>query len=412
MVQTEVGYGWNNNSVNVVKFRKNAITTYKHYQFTAYYDENSYLILAKRKITTQNWEILKTTYQGNTKDAHNSISIAADGAGYLHVSWDHHDNKLRYAKSKMPMSLDLGKEVAMTGQEEQKVSYPEFYNLPSGNLLFFYRSGASGRGNMVINSYDLKNKKWSQVQHNLLNGEEKRSAYWQSTIDNQGTIHLSWVWRESWDVSTNHDLCYARSKDGGITWEKSTGEKYKLPITISTAEYAWKIPQKSSLINQTAMTTDKNGNPYIATYWSEDEIPQYQIVYLDKGNWKKINTGFRKTSFFLGGGGTKQIPISRPDVFIDDKGSNSLVYLLFRDEERGNKISLAYSNLKQQSDWKIVDLTKASVGQWEPNYDTSLWKKEKKLHIFSQNVAQIDSEGLATIEPSIVSVLQVQHLPK
>jgi hypothetical protein len=411
-VQTDIGYGWNNNSVNTVKFRKNALTTYAQCQFTAYYDENSYLVLGKRKLNTTNWEIVKTVYKGNTKDAHNDISIAVDGDGYLHVSWDHHDTKLRYVKSKKPMGLELGEEQAMTGNEELKVAYPEFYNLPNGGLLFFYRSGASGRGNMVINSYDLKSKKWSQIQRNLLNGEEKRSAYWQASTDQQGVIHISWVWRESWDVSTNHDLCYARSKDGGVTWEKSTGEKYTLPITVSTAEYAWKISQKSNLINQTAMAVDKKGNPYIVTYWSENKIPQYQIVYLENGNWKKINTGFRKTPFSLGGGGTKQIPISRPDLLIDDKESSPLVYVLFRDEERGNKISMAYNDLKENSDWKTVDLTTASVGQWEPNYDISLWKKKNKLHIFLQNVTQIDGEGLVKIPPTMISVLEINTLPK
>lgn len=412
IVPTDIGFGWNNNSVNTVKFRKNALTTHQNYQFTGYYDENSCLILAKRKVNTSDWEKVKTPYKGNTKDAHNDISIAIDGDGFLHISWDHHDTKLRYAKSIKPMSLELGEEQSMTGQEENKVTYPQFYNLPNGGLVFFYRSGASGRGNMVINSYDLKSGNWSQLQRNLLDGEEKRSAYWQSSIDQQGIIHLSWVWRESWDVSTNHDLCYARSKDGGITWEKSTGEKYKLPITAASAEYAWQIPQKSSLINQTAMATDKNGNPYIVTYWSENKIPQYQIVYLENGNWKKINTAFRSTPFYLGGGGTKKIPISRPDIFIDDKGKNKVANILFRDEERGNKISLAYSNLKEKSNWKIIDLTTDSVGQWEPNYDISLWEKENKLHIFMQNVTQIDGEGLAKLAPTNVSVLQVSHLPK
>lgn len=410
--QIDIAYGWNNNSVNTVKFRKNALTTHGGYQFTAYYDENSFLVLGKRKVSASHWEIVKTEYKGNTKDAHNDISIAVDGDGYLHVSWDHHDTKLRYVKSKKPMGLELGDEQAMTGSEELKVTYPEFYNLPNGNLLFFYRSGASGRGNMVINSYNLKTKRWSQLQQNLLNGEDKRSAYWQACTDRDGVIHLSWVWRESWDVATNHDLCYARSKDGGVTWEKSTGEKYTGPITVSTAEYAWKIPQKSDLINQTAMAADKHGNPYIVTYWSENEIPQYQIVHLDKGKWKRINTGFRKTPFFLGGGGTKQIPISRPDLFIDNKGISPVLYVLFRDEERGNKISLAYADLTNSENWKVVDLTNTSVGQWEPNYDNMLWEKKNKLQIFLQNVTQIDGEGLAKKAPSMISVLEINSLPK
>lgn len=410
--QTSLGLGWSNNSVNTVKFRKNALTTFKDYQFIGYYDADGFLVLGKRKINSESWEKVKTVYKGNVKDAHNSISIAVDGNGILHVSWDHHDTKLRYARGKRPFGLELGPEMNMTGSEELKVTYPQFYNLPNGNLLFFYRSGASGKGNMVINSYDIKNQKWEQIQQNLLDGEGQRSAYWQACVDNLGVIHLSWVYRESWDVSTNHDICYAQSRDGGNTWQKSTGENYSLPITAATAEYAWRIPQKSSLINQTTMTTDKLGNPYIVSYWSENKIPQYQIVYLDNGTWKKENTGFRTTSFYLGGGGTKQIPISRPDILIDGEGSNALVYLLFRDEERGNKISMAYHNLNQKEDWKIIDLTKTSVGQWEPNYDSNLWRNHHKLNVFSQSVTQIDGEGLAQNPPTEISVLQINKLPK
>jgi len=410
--KTDVGLGWANNSVNTVKFRKNAITTFKEYQFVAYYDADGYLILGKRRLNGENWEKYKTPFKGNVTDAHNAISMAVDGDGFLHVSWDHHNTQLRYAKSKSPLGLELGDELPMTSNQELKVTYPEFYNLPKGNLLFFYRSGKSGKGNMVINSYDIKTQKWSQIQQNLLDGEDKRNAYWQACIDDKGVIHLSWVWRESWDVSTNHDLCYAQSKDGGVTWQKSTGEFYKLPITHATAEYAWKIPQKSSLINQTAMTADKNGKPYITSYWSEDGIPQFQIVYLDEGEWKKENTGFRNTPFNLGGGGTKRIPISRPEILVDERGSDLVVYLLFRDEERGNKVSLAYRNLNTESNWEIMDLSNTSVGQWEPNYDISLWKHHQRLHIFSQEVTQIDGEGLDKKPPTMIKVIEITRLPK
>ena len=407
-----VGYGWSNNSINTVKFRKNALTSFKNFQFIAYYDADGSVILGKRKLKSNNWEIVKTAYTGNVKDAHNSISIAMDGDGYLHVSWDHHDTKLRYAKSKLPLGLQLGEEESMTGISEQKVTYPEFYSLPNGNLLFFYRSGSSGRGNMVINSYDIKQKKWLQLQSNLIDGENQRSAYWQANVDTNGTIHLSWVWRESWDVSTNHDLCYARSKDGGLSWERSNGEKYTLPVTASTAEYAWKIPQKSSLINQTSMTADTKGNPYIAGYWSDDAIPQFQIVYLENGIWKKTNTAFRMTPFYLGGGGTKKIPISRPDILIKEERNNRGLYLLFRDNERQNKVSLAYSNPDINNKWKVIDLTTNTLGEWEPNYDINLWEKQKKLHVFVQNVNQVDGEGLSKSEPTMIRVLEINQLPK
>ncbi len=49
----------------------------------------------------------------------------------------------------------------MTGVDEGNVTYPEFYLLSGGDLLFAYRSGSSGRGNLVMNRYSLKEKKWS-----------------------------------------------------------------------------------------------------------------------------------------------------------------------------------------------------------------------------------------------------------
>jgi len=413
--ETKIGNGWANNSVNTVIFRQNAITTHQNYQFMAYYDENSKMVLAKRRLGDDNWEKHQTQYSGKTRDAHNAISIAIDGDGYLHVSWDHHDNELRYAVSKEALGLELSEKKEMTGEEENKVSYPQFFNLNQGNLLFLYRSGQSGRGSLIAKYYSTETNIWKTLHKNLIDGEGERNAYWQAYVDQDGTIHLSWVWRETWDVSTNHDIAYARSTDGGKTWEKSTGDKYELPITAKTAEYAWKVPQKSSLINQTSMTTDTEGNPYIASYWNEEgeSATQFQVVYLKNRKWQKISTDFRTTSFNLGGGGTKKIPISRPEILVSSNNNTSppTVYLLFRDEERDNKVSLANTELGGNKKWEVTDLTESSVGQWEPNLDKELFKKEEKLHIFVQKVTQIDGEGVAEEASTPVRILELNKLP-
>lgn len=404
--ESEIGLGWSNNSVNTVIFRNSALTSFKGNQYTAYYDPEGSMVLAKRKLTSKKWDTVITPYKGNVKDAHNDISIAIDSEGYLHVSWDHHDTHLRYARSKKPFSLALGEEKAMTGEDEAKVTYPEFHNLPDGKLLFCYRSGASGRGNMIMKSYNVKTQQWTSLQNNLIDGQNQRSAYWQMCVGEKG-IYMSWVWRESWDVSTNHDICYAFSPDGGKTWQKSTGEKYVLPITEATAEHAWNVAQDSSLINQTSMTLDNNGNPFIAGYWDNNGIPQYKVVYLSNGKWNLIQTDFHLKAFTLGGGGTKKIPISRPEVLVN----NSMLYLLFRDEERDNKITLASANLGNQK-WELIDLSRFTVGQWEPNFDKELWRAKKQLHIFSQNVSQEDGEGLAKADPQMVKVLEIKKLPE
>ena len=404
----DVGNGWANNSINTTIFRKNSLTSLRDTQFIAFYDPEGFVVLGKRKLTESKWEQQRTRYKGNIADAHNSVSIMVDNDGYLHMSWDHHNNRLHYAKSVAPGSLELSEISSMTTAPERSVSYPEFHRLPDGNLLFFYRDGGSGNGNLIINRYDLQKKQWTNLQSNLINGEGRRNAYWQACVDPDGTVHISWVWRETPDVASNHDLCYARSKDGGVTWEKSTGEKYVLPVTASTAEIACHIPQKSQLINQTSMCTDELGTPFIASYWCDEgsAVPQFHIVYNTGKSWQVKNLGFRKTAFSLSGTGTKRIPISRPQIIAKRFYGSLVVYVIFRDAERDNKVSMALCGDLNKDKWLIKDLYHEDVGSWEPSYDTDLWRDKGKLHLFVQKTEQADAEGRANIPPQIVRVLE------
>ncbi|WP_293741328.1 BNR repeat-containing protein [uncultured Pedobacter sp.] len=399
--------GWASNSVNTVIFRKNALITFKGIQYAAYYDHEQNVVLAKRKVGASQWTVVTTPYKGDATDAHKSISIMVDGDGFLHIAWGQHNNSLNYAKSTSAGSLTLGNMERMLSLKENKVSYPEFYKLANGDLLFFYRDGGSGNGNLMINRYHLKTKKWTRVQDGMIDGEGQRNAYWQVAVDQAGTIHLSWVWRESPDVASNHDLCYAKSTDGGTTWLKSTGGKYTLPITATNAEYTVTIPQKSELINQTSMFADSKGKVFIAGYWRgmNETGPQYHLVFKTDSSWKVSNLNFRKTTFSLSGTGTKAIPISRPQIVVWDNGKHYAAGLLFRDAERQNVASIALNNNLEADDWTIKDLTQTPLGDWEPTYDTELWKNKKILSLFLQNVVQIDGEGRADRLPTPVQVL-------
>jgi len=403
----DIAPAWAANSVNAVIFRKNSLVTVKGWQYAAFYDQQHYVVLAKRKSGATQWQIKRSQYKGNAADAHNAISIMADGEAYLHIAWDHHNNALNYARSVRPGSLELGPSRPMTGENEARVTYPEFHKLPGGGLLFLYRDGGSGNGNLVVNRYEKG--QWRRVHSNLIDGEGLRNAYWQAFVDGQGTIHLSWVWRESPDVASNHDVCYARSRDGGRSWERSDGRPYALPITAASAEYAARVPQAHELINQTSMSADARGRPYIATYWRDEggAVPQYRIVYLGDQGWATATLDFRKTPFMLGGGGTKKIPIARPQILMG--GSRAVTgsgLLLFRDEERGSRVSVAVLRDLARHDWQLRDLTAAPVGDWEPSYDTELWREKGVLNLFVQQVIQVDGEKVGDTPPQMVRVLE------
>lgn len=404
---TEIDSAWASNSINTVVFRKNSLVSFKDEQFISYYNQNGFVVVGKRKLRTKKWMLQQTPFRGNIADAHNCISMMVDGDGFIHLAWNHHNNPLHYAKSKIPGALEF-EHAEMTGINEMQLSYPEFYSLADGDLLFLYRDGGSGRGNLVINRYYHKIKEWKQLHGNLIDGEGKRNAYWQACVDINGCIHLSWVWRETPDVATNHDMCYAYSDDGGITWKKSTGEKYQLPIKASTAEYVCYIPPKSELINQTSMYANEKGNVFIATYWRDkkDSVPQYHIIYKINSGWKTINTVFRKTAFSLSGTGTKKIPIARPQIISWKEKNKTLLGLIYRDEERNNVVSLAICDDVEKNKWQLMDLLKEDVGSWEPGFDTELWKQKKQLNLFILTTIQVDGEGKSNTLPQMVKVLE------
>ena len=395
----DVAEGWASTPVNAAIFRRNSLWTHENEQYISFYNAEGSMVIGKRKLSAGDWTLNDTGYHGNVRDAHNIISMAVDGDGFLHVAFDHHDDSLHYCRSIAPGSLELGPMESMVGFNEIDVTYPEFYSMPDGDLLFVYRSGGSGHGDMVINRYSTAEQKWTNVQDVLIDGEVRRSAYWQLCVDSGGTIHLSWVWRETMEVETNHDLCYARSRDGGVTWESSKGEQYQLPITQETAEVVWPVPQGQDLINQTSMTADSEGHPYIATYWrdEEDDIPRYRVIWNDGNGWYQSIVPGSDRPFNLGSGNA---PISRPQLVAED----GRAIMVFRSAARGNRVTIASTKDIRKGKWTLHDITGYSVHSWEPTLDSELWRQSGQLHIFVQDCGP---ESDATF--SMIKVLELSR---
>lgn len=378
------------NSINSTSFRKSALTTHvdengKEIQYCAYYDQDGTIILAKRT-SSEAWTYKWTDFKGNVEDAHNSISLAVDGSGYLHMAWSQHAGGLMYAKSESPgtMTMLRGK---MIGTLENRVTYPEFYVQPSGDMFFLYRNGSSGNGNLVLNKYSVLTGSWQRIQDNLISGQGRISPYWQACVDSTGRLHISWVWRETGDASTNYNISYAVTADSsGTAFLNSSGEAQVLPIIESSAEVICTIPKKSALINQTSMTIDGEDKPYIVSYWRVKDVVQYNVIRFTGEQWVIYNTDIRNSNFELSGTGTRQLPCARPQILVNGIGNAADIYVLFRDDERGGKASIAKLGLQDMEiiTKKMIDITDSSLEEWEPNYDIALWNLNRKINIFMQ----------------------------
>jgi hypothetical protein len=384
---------WSGSSVNVVADQHHTLFSDGRVQYAAFYAADRRLVLARRNLSEDGWETVITPYTGNVADAHNTASIVVDGDGYLHLAWDHHASPLNYARGIAPGSLELGPKASMTGRREDSVTYPSFFRLPGGDLLFLYRDGRSGRGNVVLNRYDTKAPRWRQVHANLVDGEGARSAYVAATLDVRGTLHLAWNWRDTPDVATNHDLCYARSADGGATWTTSNGAPLALPVTAATAEYAARIPQGRDLMNPPSITADADGRPYVTTYWSPPgtHVPQFHVVRHDGARWQVIPAGRRTTPFSLQGTGTRRPPISRAVVLTRRRGGKAQeVYLVHRDD--GGRITALSCDDIQSPRWTARELTAGGLGAWEPSVDPVSWQTSGEIHLLVQAVSQRDGD--------------------
>ncbi len=303
-----MGGGNYGHAINGVSFQDSILYTFDGYQYTAYYDtvgSVQKVCLARRTVNETavgDWEIIQTDSEfingdENAWDAHNVIAFGiCPQDGTLHVAWDHHDNALRYRRSVAGLCTtkkDAWGQPGMLNAEQNwltapgvdstqlgDVTYPQFITTPSGGLVMDRRYVTSGNGDQYLNVYNPATTNWlPQVEFidragtyvgtdaygNTVTAYE-RCAYLNGfDFDSNGTIHVTWTWRESASQYGNRDICYAYSPDLGTNWYNNAGTK------IADTSIGQKITMNSPgitvvplnmrqlLINQQAQCVDNDG---------------------------------------------------------------------------------------------------------------------------------------------------------
>jgi hypothetical protein len=429
---SEYGYA-GSSSINSVSFIRSALTTVGGRQFIAYYGRhvtnaadtnNNRIVVARRALGAATWEVFRTAFTANDiTDGHDVTCIGVDGEGYLHMSWGMHGNPYHYARTTTPVTgnqaIVFGPDGTMTGQEGN-VTYPQFLPLPNGDLLYKFREGGSGNGNNFLNRYSVATRTWANVHRNgsvqapFIQGTgwtPNYNAYWQMPgFDSLGRLHLVWTWRYNSDspageagYQTNHDFAYGWSPDFGLTWRRSDGREYVLPINErgengnpdSIAERVLAIPEGWSLINQAGMCLDTNDRPVIASWWAPGagtnaHRRQYLVAFPGTNAlWESRQISHRT----IDPPGTKYAESSVRDlgrpVIVCDRAGRLIV--LYRDNDGSNGLTIAYSlpyeNDPQRLFWTTVDLTVENAGSYEPVIDQERWARDNVLQILYQRTA-------------------------
>jgi hypothetical protein len=284
-----------------------ALLTHGKRQFVAFFDAERQLTVAARALDSTQWEFQRLPSQLGW-DSHNYVALAADSDGHLHLSGNMHCVPLIYFRSQQPGDVgSLERVPAMIGRNEQRCTYPRFLTGAQGELIFTYRDGSSGNGDQFFNVYDPASRTWRRLlDEPLFTGEGQRNAYFHGPVrDAAGVFHLCWVWRDTPDCATNHDLCYARSRDL-VHWETSGGAALRLPISLASAEIVDPVPAQGGLINgNTVIGFDGQGRVVIS-YHKFDSAGKTQLYNArrEDAGWKIYQTSDWDYRWEFNGGGT------------------------------------------------------------------------------------------------------------
>lgn len=277
------------------------------FQYVAYYDDKRQLTVAQRKLDERTWSFHKLPI--TTKwDSHNYVTMEVDDQGYLHLSGDMHCSPLNYFRSSKPHDASIFERIdKMTGELEKRTTYPQFTFGPEGELIFGYRDGGSGDGNQIFNVYDSKKRTWSRLLDKpLTDGEGLRNAYFHGPMRGpDGWFHLAWVWRETPDAATNHDLSYARSRDLR-RWENAAGKPLALPIRLNDGATVDPVPPQGGMINGNSDIGFDHKKRVIISYHKHDSAGNTQPwnARLEDGEWNFHQVADWPVRWEFGGGGT------------------------------------------------------------------------------------------------------------
>jgi hypothetical protein len=364
-----------------------ALLTHGPDQYVAFYDAERNMTVAHRRLDEDRWTT-RTLPSKVGWDSHNSLTMAIDEAGQLHLAGNMHVNPLVYFRTRTPGDVTTFERIAsMTGDREERCTYPRFIEGPNGQLTFMYRDGGSGNGRRIFNRYDASTQTWRRpIDQPLLEGGGRMNAYPNGPIKGpDGAYHMIWMWRDTPDCSTNHDISYATSPDL-VHWRDAAGTTVTLPITPETPGVVIDpVPAKLGLINMGFNIGFDDRERAVISYhkYAADGKSQIHNARWEDGRWAIRQVSNWDERWDFSGGGSIPCLVEGGPVRPTADGT---LRFPWRQWKVGSGV------------WRLDSQTMAIVGEGEPS---PVWPREmRKVRsgfdgMIVQQAADSGSAGMA-----------------
>jgi hypothetical protein len=405
------------------------IVSFGDYQYTVFWNAEGQFVLARRDLRDDRvQQVVLREFTLSADDGHRNTCLGISPAdGRLHLSWDHHNNPLNYAKSRKGLIADPPERITADDIEpRQRVSsdpsltsrttYPRFINDPQGTLYLFYRQGGSGNGDNYLFRYDAEKADWHLVgqifsrrgTYGPWGNSTSRNAYFHDLLfDADGRLHATWVYREkSATWASNHDLHYASSDDGGRTWHNNAGEKIADmaegdPIELDDPGIVVRrIPVFSWMMNAGCMALDSQGRPHVITYKLPEPRKPKKLQHNPPPEIHRhlhfVHYWRNERGQWLGGEPIEPLGgpgnVARGDIVF---GPDDTLYFFCRHRKQGGMACLEAEATGGWKQWRGYALTPSGVASTDATkHDRRRWQQQGVLSL----TARLPEAGFGIVE--------------
>ena len=285
-----------------IQSRWNTITSHNGTIYYVYVDQQARTKVGMYRNGTWKWTVVR---ENTILDAaHNGPSIGIDDKGFIHTTYDMHNNKWNYSISANPEDISSMIKTTPNGTPPNQggssggVSYAMFFQDRLGRLWLTWRASVpkTGPGELTDNNgqttrsgmlarYDSQSKRWQVFgagpnqafcEDNSYGVYKPRLAF-----DSNNRIHAIWSWRYKKGTGGSvTNITYAYSDDDGSIWRRIDGRPYSLPIDQKQADdgglihrYNWQSYSIST--NESFLGLDLQEKPLIVYATGERQIVRW-----------------------------------------------------------------------------------------------------------------------------------------